>query len=186
MAEATLDAVRRRILASLEEMESARPARRWHGAPFEWVRRNHHVALGVIDLLKGIAQNLGEARVRAFAEPDTPGGTPLVLQPTNPEAAELTVLVDWFDDIVQMYPGGRGRVEMWPARRESAESFLPRFAIYVNAVVSGGFRATYSNRTPPYDAKLEFFIAGTWRRAGGVIIRGVHSPRAITRRFAPY
>lgn len=186
MAEARLEDVRQRILASLDEMESARPARRWHGAPFESVRRNHQVALGVVDLLEGIARVLGETRVRAFAARDTPGGTPLVLQPTNPEAAELTVLVDWFGDIVQLYAGGRGRVEMWPARRESAESFLPKVAIYVKAVVSGGFRVTYSSSTPPGEAKLEFFIDGTWRRAGGLMIRGVSHPGAITKRFEPY
>lgn len=186
MPEATLEDVGRRILTSLEEMECARPARRWHGAPFEWMHRNHRLALSVVDLLDGIARDLGDGKVRAFAEEDTPGGTPLVLQPTNPQAARLEVLVDWFNDIVQLYPGDRGMVELFPGRRQSPESFLPKVAAYVNAVVSGGFRATYSNTTPRYDAKLEFMIDGTWRRAGSVMIRGVRSRKTITRQFEPY
>jgi hypothetical protein len=186
MPETSLAAVRRRILASVEEMRAAGSVRRWHGQPFEWVRRNHRVALGVVDLMDCIARDLGEARVRAFAEEDTPGGIPLVLRPTNPEAAELTVLVDPFDDIVQLYPGDRGRLELFPGRRQAPESFLPSVAIFVTAVVSGGFRVTYSGRTPRADAKLEFFIDGAWRRAGGMMIRGVRSSNAVTRRFEPY
>jgi hypothetical protein len=186
MSETTLDDVRRRILASLEEMQAAGPVRRWHGHPFEWVRRNHRVALGVVDLLGGIARDLGEARVRAFAKEDTAGRIRLVLRPTNPEAAELTVIVEPFDDIVQLYPWDRGRIEMFPGRRELPESFLSKIATYVNAVVTGGFRVTYSNRTRPGDAKLEFLIDGSWRRAGGVMIRGVSSSNAVTRRFDAY
>jgi hypothetical protein len=66
--------------------------------------------------------------VRAFADEDTPGGTPLVLAPRNPRAATLKALVDWFDDTVQLYPGDRGTVEMFPGRRQSPESFLPHVA----------------------------------------------------------
>jgi hypothetical protein len=102
--EETLEDVRRRILASLEEVESTRPARRWRGVSSERIRRNHRLALGVVDLLDGIARELGSGRVRAFADEDTPGGTPLVLQARNPDAAGLKVLVDWFDDNVHLYP----------------------------------------------------------------------------------
>jgi hypothetical protein len=94
--------------------------------------------------------------------------------------------VDPFDDIVQLYPRDRGRLELFPGRRQAPESFLPSVAIFVTAVVSGGFRVTYSGRTPRADAKLEFFIDGAWRRAGGMMIRGVRSSNAVTRRFEPY
>jgi hypothetical protein len=107
--EETLEDVRRRILASLEEVESTRPARRWRGVSPERIRRNHRLALGVVDLLDGIARELGSGRVRAFADEDTPSGTPLVLQPRNPDAGGLEVLVDWFDDTVHLNPGDRGR-----------------------------------------------------------------------------
>jgi hypothetical protein len=184
--EETLEDVRRRILASLEKVESTRPARRGRGASSERIRRNHRLALGVVDLLDGIARELGSGRVRAFADEDTPGGTPLVLQPRNPDAAGLKVLVDWFDDTVHLYPGDRGRVEIFRGRRQLPESFLPHVATYVNAVVSGGFRATYSTKTPRWEAKLEFLIDGTWRRAGALMTRGVRSHKAITRQFEPY
>jgi hypothetical protein len=161
--EKTLEDVRRRILASLEEVESTRPARRWSSASSERIRRNHRLALGVVDLLDGIARELGSGRVRAFADEDTPGGTPLVLQPRNPDAAGLKVLVDWFDDTVHLYPGDRGRVEIFRGRR-----------------------ATYSRKTHRWEAKLEFLIDGTWRRAGALMTRGVRSRKAITRQFEPY
>lgn len=95
MADTTLHDVRRRILESLQEIESARPARRWHGRPIDWAYRNHRVALGIVDVLEDIAHRLGETRVHMFADDDTHAGTTLVLQPTNPKAARLADYVNW-------------------------------------------------------------------------------------------
>jgi hypothetical protein len=190
MPEETHEDVRRRILASLEEVESTRPARRGRGASSERIRRNHRLALDVIDLLEGIARELGSGRMRAFADEDTPGRTPLVLQPRN---------LAWPGS----GSGGLVRRHCPPVRRRSrqgrdvprapavARVVPPHVATYVNAVVSGGFRATYSTKTPRWEAKLEFLIDGAWRPAGGSqsyhqAIRTLPDcPRALSSRTDP-
>jgi hypothetical protein len=187
MAEAAIEDVRRRILASLQEMESAPPARRWRRRPIDLVYRDHRVALGVVDMLEDIARSLGESRVRVFAREDTPGGTPLVLQPTNPNAARVEVFVNWLDDIVQLYPGEHGFIETWPRRRDSAEAFVANIEKYVKAVITGGFRETFSGKPEPalLATKLEFLVEGRWERRGG-LLPSLRRFAWITRHYEPY
>ena len=187
MAETTLGDVRRRILASLQETESARPGRRWGRRPIDLVYRDHHVALGVVEMVEDIARSVGETKVHVFARADTPGGTPLVLQPTNPKAARVEVFVNWLDDVVHLCPGEHGEIEMWPNRRESAEAFVSYIGRYVDAVISGGFRETFSGKPEPAPlaTKLEFLVEGRWERRGD-LLPPLRRFAWITRHYEPY
>jgi hypothetical protein len=99
-------------------------------------------------------------------------------------------------DVVTLYPGEAGRVEMWPGRLESAEAFLARVGKYVEAVLSGRFRATYRRKkrgasagsgemSGMLSAKTEFMIDGRWKRAGA-ILAGTPGAERITTHFEPY
>jgi DNA-binding CsgD family transcriptional regulator len=189
MTHSTLDDVRKQIIASMDQVTAAGPVRRWHGRPIDWVYRNHRVAVGIVDMLENIARSLGETRVKLFADEDTPGGTPLVLQPTNPRAARLTVFVNWLSDEVQLYPGEHGRVETWPSRRQSAEAFIASIRTYVDAVISGGFRATFPRKReqdPFAPTQLEFLVDGRWRRSRDFFFTPLRQHAWITRAYEPY
>jgi hypothetical protein len=187
MTHSTLDDVRSQIIASIDEVRAAGSVKRWRRRPIDLVYRDHRVALGIVDMLEAIARSLGETKVHVFAREATPGGTPIVLQPTNPNAARVEIFVNWLDDIVHLCPGEYGDIEMWPNRRESAEAFVSYIGRYVDAVISGGFRETFSGKPEPAPraTKLEFLIEGRWERRGDLL-----PPRRrfawITRHYEPY
>lgn len=76
-----------------------------------------------------------------FAAEDSPGHAARAPAPES-SAARLEIFVNWLDDTVSLYLGERGRLEMWPGRRESAEFFLGHIGNFDDRVVAGRFRAT--------------------------------------------
>jgi hypothetical protein len=198
----SLDDVAGRIRASLDEIERHTPVNEWEKRRLRARVRDHLIAFGVVELFMELAQRFGPERTRAFATYDQVGvrNMPyyeLVLEPVNPNAASLHANIDWSNDTVVLYPGEGGRVELWATRKDSAETFVAHVRRYVDAVVSGGFRATYwiKRRANPLtvalqkgeviSAKFRFLLDGKWRRAGE-LLPGAPGADRVERTYEPY